>query len=87
MPGRIKRPWFGRNILEILEIALPLCNLVNLSIRQSLFLDQCMIAKLKPLFKGSKSYPELPVVSKIIEKTIHIQKQEYFDKNGLLYKY
>ena len=64
-------------------LALPLCNLVNLSIKQSLFPDQCKIAKLKPLFKkGSKSDPKnyrpislLPVVSKIIEKTIQIQTQ------------
>ena len=62
-------------------LGLPLCNLVNLSIKQSLFPDQCKIAKLKPLFKkGSKSYSKnyrpislLPVVSKIIEKTIQIQ--------------
>ena len=26
-------------------------------------------------------------MSKIIEKTIHIQTQEYLDKDGLLYKY
>ena len=76
-------------------LPLPLCNLVNLSIKQSLFPDQCKIAKLKPLFKkGSKSDLKnyrpislLPVVSKIIEKTIQIQTQEYLDKNGLLYKY
>ena len=76
-------------------LALPLCNLVNLSIKQSLFPDQCKIAKLKPLFKkGSKSDPTnyrpislLPAVSKIIEKTIQIQTQENLDKNDLLYKY
>ena len=76
-------------------LALTLCNLVNLSIKQSLFPDQCKIAKLKPLFKkGSKSGPKnywpislFPVVSKIIEKTIQIQIQEYVDKNGILYKY
>ena len=76
-------------------LALPLCNLVNLSIKQSLFPDQCKIAKLKPLFKkGSKSDPTnyrpislLPAVSKVIEKTIQIQTQEYLDKNDLLYKY
>ena len=76
-------------------LALPLCNLVNLSIKQSLFPDQCKIAKLKGLFrKGSKSDPKnnrpislLPVVSKIIDKTIQIQIQEYVNKNGLLYKY
>ena len=32
-------------------LALPLYNLVNLSIKQSLFPDQCKIAKLKSLFK------------------------------------
>ena len=62
-------------------LALPLCNLVNLSMKQSLSPDQCSIAKLNPLFKkDSKSDPKnyrpislLPVVSKIIEKTIQIQ--------------
>ena len=66
-----------------------------MSIKQSLFPDQCKIAKLKPLFKkGSKSDPTnyrpislLPAVSKVIEKTIQIQTQEYLDKNDLLYKY
>ena len=66
-----------------------------MSTKQSLFLDQCKIAKLKPLFKKfSKSDPKnyrpislLLVVSNILEKTIQIQTQEYLDKNGLLYKY
>ena len=45
---------FSNDGAEVL--ALPLCNLVNLTIKQSLFYDQCNIAKLKPLFKkGSKS--------------------------------
>ena len=40
-------------------LPLPLCNLVNFLIKQSLFLDQCKIAKLKALFKkGSKSDPK-----------------------------
>ena len=95
-----KAPGLGRISLNFLKdgtevLALPLCNLVNLSIKQSLFPDQCKIAKLKPLFKkGSKSDPKnyrplslLPVVSKIIEKTIQIPTQEYLDKNGLFYKY
>ena len=76
-------------------LALPLCNLVHLSIKQPLFPDQCKIAKLKPLFKKSskidpKNYRPislLPVVSKIIEKTIQIKTQEYLDKNSSLYKY
>ena len=62
-------------------LALPQCNLVNLSIKESLFPDQCKIAKLKPLFKkgsnsNSKNYRStslLPVGSETIEKTIHIQ--------------
>ena len=29
----------------------------------------------------------LPLVSKIIGKTIHVQTQEYLNKNGLLCKY
>ena len=95
-----EKTWFGRNVLEIFEdvaevLALPLCNLVNLSIKQSLFPDQCEIAKLRPLFeKISNSHPKnyrsislLPAVSKIIGKTIQIQTQEYLNKNGLLYKY
>ena len=76
-------------------LALPLCSLVNLSIKRSLFPDQCKITKLKFLFKkGSKSDPKncrlismLPVVSKIIQKTIQIKTQEYLDKNGLLYQF
>ena len=59
-------------------LALPICNFINLSIKQSLFPDQCKIAKLKSLFKkGSKSYPKnyrpislLLVVFKMIKKTI-----------------
>ena len=69
---------FLKDGAEILP--LPLRNLVNLSIKQSLFPDQGNIAKLKPLFKkGFKSDPKnyrlislLSVVSKIIEKTIEI---------------
>ena len=57
-------------------LALPPCNLVNFSINQLLFPDQCKIAKLKLLFKkGSKSDPknyrpisQFPVVSKIIRE-------------------
>ena len=76
-------------------LALPLCNLENLPIKQSLFSEQCKIAKLKPLFKkGSKSNPKnykptslLPVASKIIGRSIQNQTQKYLDKNSLLYKY
>ena len=55
-------------------LVLPLCNLVNLSRKQSLLPDQGKIAKLKPLFKkeSKKSDPKnfrfmllLSVLSKI----------------------
>ena len=40
-------------------LALPLCNLVNLSTKQYLFTDQCKIGNLMPPFKkGSKSDPK-----------------------------
>ena len=76
-------------------LALPQCNLVNLSVKESLFPGQCKIANLKPLFKKySNSNPRnyrsnslLPVRSEIIEKTIHIKTKEYFDKSGLFFKY
>ena len=61
----------------------------------SSFPDKSKTTKLKPLFKkGSKPDPKnyrpislLPLVSKLIEKAIHLQTQEYLDKNGLLYKF
>ena len=75
-------------------LALPLCYLVNLSIKKSLFLDQCKIAKLEPYLKrdlrAKKNYKPIslfPVVSKKIDKTIQTQMQEHLDKNGLLCKY
>ena len=88
-----KHPDLDRIFLTFLKdgagvLTLPLSNLINLSIKQSLFPDQYKIAKLKPLFKkGSNSdlrnYSSislLPVVSKIKEKTIHNQMQEYWIK-------
>ena len=71
-------------------LALPLCNHVNLSIKQSLITDQCKIPKLKPLFKkGSKSDPKnyrpislLPVVSKIIEK-----RENHSDSDKRIFRY
>ena len=66
-----------------------------MSLEHFLFPDQYKIAKLKSLFdKGSKSDLKiyrpillLPVLCKIIEKTVHIKTQKYLDQNGLLNKY
>ena len=73
----------------------PITDLVNLSISLSLFPDDCKIAKLKPLYKKeAKTKPKnyqpislLPLLSKIIERIIHNQTQEFLDKNNILYKY
>ena len=70
-------------------------DLVNLSISLSLFPDDCKIAKLKPIYKKeAKTKPKnyrpislLPLLSKIIERIIHNQTQEFLDKNNILYKY
>ena len=78
-------------------LSLPLCNLVNLSMKQSLIIDQYKIAKLMLQLKKkkcSKRNPKnyrpilsFPVVSKTIKSTIHIHVQEYLENNGLLYQY
>ena len=76
-------------------LASPITDLVNLSISLSLFPDDCKIAKLKPLYKKEaktepKNYrpiPLLPLLSKIIERIIHNQTQEFLDKNNILYRY
>ena len=76
-------------------LASPITDLVNLSISLSLFPDDCKIAKLKPLYKKeAKTKPKnyrpislLPLLSKIIERIIHNQTQEFLDKNNILYKY
>ena len=76
-------------------LAKPICYIINLSIKLSTFPDKCKIANLSSLFKkGSKTDPKncrpvslLALIFKLIEKAIHIQTQEYLDKNGLIYKF
>ena len=76
-------------------LARPISKICNLSIKYSLFPTDCQIAKLKPLFKnGSTTHPKnyrpmslLSLISKIIEKVIHDQTQEFLDANKILYKF
>ena len=76
-------------------LAKSLTQLFNLSIKNSVFPDKCKIAKLKPLYKkGSKTEPQnyrpislLPLVSKIFEKIVHYQTQDYLDRHKILYTY
>ena len=74
-------------------LSLPITQICNLSIRLSSFPTNCKIAKLKPIYKkGSKIDPQnyrpislLPLISKIFEKVIHDQTQNYITKNKILY--
>ena len=78
---------FLRDGAEVL--ALPLGNIINLSIKLSTFPEECKIAKLKPILKKGartdlKNYRPislLPLVSKIIEKSIHFQVEHLIRKN------
>ena len=70
-------------------------DLCNLSISLSSFPDDCKIAKLKSFYKKeAKTKPKnyrpislLPLISKVIEKVIHNQTQNFLDKNRILYSY
>ena len=76
-------------------LAAPIRDLFDLSIKFSTFPDNCKVAKLKPLYKkGSKLDPKnyrpislLPLISKIFEKIIHAQTQQFLDRNDILYKF
>ena len=84
---------FLRDGAEVL--ALPLRNIINLSIKLSTFAEECKIAKLKPILKkGARSDPKnyrpiflLPLVSKIIEKSIHFRIEDYLNKKKLIHMY
>ena len=84
---------FLRDCAEVL--AFPLRNKINLSIKLSTFPEECKITKLKPIFKkGASTDPKkycpislLPLVSKIIEKSIHFHIEDYLNKKKLTYMY
>ena len=60
-----------------------------------IFPNACIVAKLKPIFKkGKKVDPSnyrpislLPLISKIIEKVVHDQTNEFLPTNKILYNY
>ena len=74
-------------------LALPMENIINLSIKLSTFPGKCKLAKLKPILKrgarnDTKNYHPislLSLVSKIIEKSIHFQIKDYLNKKKLIY--
>ena len=84
---------FLRDGAEILST--PITQLCNLSIFLSSFPNDCKTAKIVPLYKkGSKTDPKnyrpislLPLLSKIVEKVIHDQTQQFLTENEILYRF
>ena len=76
-------------------LAQPMSQLCNLSIQLNSFPRSCKIAKVKPVFKkGFKTDPQnyhlislLSLLSKIIEKIVHDQTEEFLSKIKLLYQF
>ena len=69
-------------------LALPLRNIINLSIKLSTFPEECKIVKLKPVFKkgvrtdltNCRPISLLPLRPGIIEKSIHFQIEVYLNQ-------
>mgnify|MGYP001795459600 FL=1 len=83
---------FLKDGAEILST--PLMQICNLSLKLSTFPTECKVAKLKPLFKkGSLTEPKnyrpislLPLLSKVLEKVVLDQTQNYLKENDLIYE-
>ena len=73
----------------------PISELCNLSMALGIFPNACKIAKVKPLFKkGSKTDPSnyrpislLPLLSKVFERVVLDQTEEFLSLNKILYDY
>ena len=76
-------------------LAKPISELCNLSMTLGSFPDACKIAKVKPLFKKvSKTDPSnyrpislLPLLSKVFERVVFNQTEEFLSLNKVLYDY
>ena len=76
------------------ELAVPLTEIINLSIACGQFPDSMKLAKIIPLYKKDdkrdfsnyRPISILPSISKVFEKIMHKQMYEYFTENKLLYK-
>ena len=77
------------------KIVLDLANIINMSIKLDTFSSQCKITKIKLVLKKGikteiKNYRPislLPLISKVIEKSINNQTQGYLQRLELLYSY
>ena len=75
-----------------LEISKPLTLIINQMITTGIFFDSLKIAKIIPIYKKEeptdlsnyRPISLLPTISKIFERIIHIQLQEYLNRNNLL---
>lgn len=80
-----------KDIVE--EIIAPLTLLVNQAISTGKFPEKLKMAKVIPVYKKAEKenvenyrpISVLPVLSKVFEKTMHKQLQEYFETNNLFY--
>ena len=76
------------------NIANPLLHIVNLSIKTGVFPDRWKLARISPLHKKeSKLLPKndrpvalLCILSKVLEKVVHMQLIHHFESNNLLSK-
>ena len=81
--------------LFLVTMARPISQLWNFSIKLNSFPRSCKIGKVKKLFKkGSKTDSQnyrpillFPILSKIIERIIHVQTQEFLSKSKILYRF
>ena len=72
---------------------IPLCDIFNLSLVTGRFPDSWKIARVSPIFKGGMENDRtnywpisvLPILSRLFEKLVYDQLQEYLDTNNLLY--
>ena len=77
------------------NLSKPIREICNLSISHGIFSKACKVAKLKPIFKeGRKVDPSsyrpislLPLISKITEKVVHDQTNEFLSAHKILYNY
>ena len=84
---------FPKDSAEILSK--PISEICNLSISHGIFANACKVAKLKPIFKKGikvdlsnyRSISLLLLITKIIEKVVHDQTNEFLLDNKILYNY
>ena len=84
---------FLKDGAEILK--LPITWIINLSISENTVPDGIKVARVKPLFKKNSNLEVgnyrpvsiLSIVSKILERAVYIQLENYLTKNNILYEY